>query len=113
MVKKRPLVTFGREISRRRHALKLTLEALAERASLTSNYISTIENGQRDPSLSTIKSIARGLDVAPGELLGTLPGLSPQAVEMAKLFEQVAGDVQSSVLMMLRGVMTACSVFPR
>jgi transcriptional regulator with XRE-family HTH domain len=107
MAKKKAFVEFGNEVRRRRLALNLTLEELAERAGLTSNYIGTIENGHRDPSLSTIQLIARGLGVSPGELFGTLPDLSPKAVEMGKLFDGAPRDVQSAVLMILRGVHAA------
>lgn len=51
----------------------MTLEELAERAGLTPNYVKEIENGHRDPSLSTVFSIAEGLGVEPGDLFP--PGL--------------------------------------
>jgi transcriptional regulator with XRE-family HTH domain len=82
MSKDDPLVEFGREVRRRREALGLTLEGLAERAELTPNYIGTIENGKRDPSITTIAAIAKGLDLAPGELLGEVPELSPILIEV-------------------------------
>ena len=48
--------------------------------------------------------IAVGLDVPPGELLGTSCVLSPQSVEMGKLFDQAPPEVQTAILMILRGV---------
>jgi transcriptional regulator with XRE-family HTH domain len=85
--------------------LDLSLEQLAERAELTSNYIGTIENGHRDPSLSTIKSIAHGLGIPAAALFGPLPELSPKGLEMARLFDEAPKDVQEAVLMILRGVL--------
>ena len=45
---------FGQEIRRRRKALGMTIEQLAEKAELTPNYLGTLEVGRRDPSLSTV-----------------------------------------------------------
>jgi transcriptional regulator with XRE-family HTH domain len=56
---------FGKEVRRRREALGLTLEELAERAGLTPNYVGTVETGKRDPSLSTVLALAKGLRVPP------------------------------------------------
>src|SRR3954468_12797369 len=93
-----PLPTlFGREVRRRRVALGLTLEQLAERSGLTPNYIGTIENGKRDPSLSTVMAIAAGLSVQAGELFGGVPGLTPSGLEAAQLFEKVTPDLQGAV----------------
>jgi transcriptional regulator with XRE-family HTH domain len=102
MSKEDPLMEFGREVRRRREAAKLTLEELAERAGLTPNYIGTIENGKRDPSLSTIVALARGLSVASGELFGSLPEISIAAEEAGGLFDKTAPEVQSALLAILR-----------
>lgn len=95
---------FGREVRRRREAAGLTLEGLAERAELTPNYIGGVEMGKRDPSLSTVLSLARGLRVSPGDLLGGVKDLSPAAVEAGRLFEGAAPETQEAVLGLLRAV---------
>lgn len=82
----------------------MTLEQLAEKSGLTPNYVGTIEVGQRDPSLSTVLALARGLSVAPGELIGGLGRLSPSALEAARLFDGASQDVQDAVLRLLRAV---------
>jgi transcriptional regulator with XRE-family HTH domain len=97
-------VTFGREIRRRRRALELTLEELAEKCGLTPNYIGSVENGRRDPSLSTVLALAKGLGVSPGELLGGLADLSPQALEAAGMFDGLPNELQSALLELLRSV---------
>jgi transcriptional regulator with XRE-family HTH domain len=97
----RPL-SFGREVRRRRKALSLTLEQLAEKSGLTPNYIGTVENGRRDPSLSTILSLAQGLGIAPGELLGGVGELSPRAIESARLLDSTSPEVQGALLDLLR-----------
>jgi transcriptional regulator with XRE-family HTH domain len=95
-------LAFGREVRRRRGALGLTLEQLAERSGLTPNYIGTVENGRRDPSLSTVLALAKGLGVAPGELLGGVGELSPVSTEAATLMETLLPEVQSAMLDLLR-----------
>ncbi len=87
-------MSFGREIKRRREALGWTLEELAERAKLSPNYIGTIENGRRDPSLSTVLALAKGLKVAPGELLAPVKDLSAEAYEIGKMFDAATPDGQ-------------------
>src|SRR5215212_12164996 len=95
---------FGDEIKRRRIELGLTLEQLAGRTKLTPNYIGTIENGKRNPSLSTVLVLARGLQVRPGELFDSIDGLSPAAAHAARLFDMVNVEVQEAVLQILRAV---------
>lgn len=95
---------FCSEIRRRRLAAGLTLEQLAERSGLTPNYIGTIENGKRDPSLSTVMAIAAGLAVQPGELFGGVPGLSPAGMEAAQLYEKVTPELQHAVSGLLRAI---------
>lgn len=97
-------VKFGKEVRRRRKALGMTIEQLAERSGLTPNYVGTVEIGDRDPSLSTLAALARGLGVNPSELLGGPDRLTPAGVEVARLFEGVNADVQEAVLRLLRAV---------
>lgn len=105
MSKRRLLVKFGREIRKRREALKLPREQLAERAGLTANYIGTIELGLRDPSITTIVAIARGLGIAPGDLFSPPPPLPPAAIAMGKLFDAAAPGVRDAALTILREVL--------
>ena len=88
---------LGNEIRRRREALNWTLPDLAERAGLTPNYIGTIEKGQRDPSVSTLRAIAHGLGIELGELFGQVPEVSPAAMEIATLSDMVPREVQQAV----------------
>jgi transcriptional regulator with XRE-family HTH domain len=79
MMNEEAQVLFGAELRRRRESLGMTLEELAARAGLTPNYVGTIEMGKRDPSLSTIVELAKGLDISPGEFFPSRPGLSPSS----------------------------------
>lgn len=62
---------FGKTLRRIREARepKLTQEALAHQAGLTTNYLSDIERGVKVPSLTTILQLAHALGVLPGDLL--------------------------------------------
>lgn len=92
---------LGREIRRRRQALGLTLEGLAHTSGLSAHYLSDLENDRRDPSLSTLRAVAKALGAETGELLGT-KDLPPAAIEAARIFLQLAPDVQEEVLRFMR-----------
>ena len=99
-----PPVSFGATIRRKREALGFTLEEFAERAHLSPNYIGTVENGRRDPSLSTVLALAKALRVPAGELLGGVKELGPEGLEAGRLFESASPEVQEAVLHLLRVV---------
>jgi transcriptional regulator with XRE-family HTH domain len=93
---------FGREVRRRRHALRMTLDQLAEEAELSPNYLGSIENGKRDPSLSTVQRIADAFGVSIGELVGDREEVTTEGREAAKLFDAAPRSVQASIIAMLR-----------
>jgi transcriptional regulator with XRE-family HTH domain len=82
--------------------LGLTLEQLAERSSLTPNYIGTVENGRRDPSLSTVLALAKGLGVSAGELLGSMGDQATPSSEAVALIEALSPEHQGALLELLR-----------
>lgn len=94
--------SFAREVRRRREATGMTLETLAQRSGLTPNYIGNIENGQRDPSLTTLFKLADGLGLPAGELIGGAGGLSAAANEFGQLLEKAPNEVRDSVGQLLR-----------
>jgi transcriptional regulator with XRE-family HTH domain len=57
------------EVKVRRTELGLSQEALAFDANLDRPYVSLIEVGRKQPSLSVLHSLAKGLDLGLGELL--------------------------------------------
>jgi transcriptional regulator with XRE-family HTH domain len=95
-------VALGREIRKRRLDLDMTLDELGSRADLTPNYIGTIENGTRDPSISVLCAIARGLGISASELFGSRSGLSAAANESGRLLDSVPPELQALVLGLLR-----------
>jgi transcriptional regulator with XRE-family HTH domain len=96
---------FGREVRRRRLAQRLTLNKLSAGADLTANYIGTIEAGQRDPSLSTMRKLAAGLGAPLGELLG-IPTMSPENIEAARLLSMLPPPVREPVVKALHALAT-------
>ena len=60
---------LGRRIAYLRRRKGLTQEQLAERADVTNNYISHIENCRSIPSLETVVKLCGALGVTPDELL--------------------------------------------
>jgi transcriptional regulator with XRE-family HTH domain len=60
---------FGNAIRHARKEIGLSQEALAELCDLDRTYISGIERGHRNPSLTNILKIAQALDARPADLL--------------------------------------------
>lgn len=64
-----PRTQLGKAVRKRRLALKLSQEALAERADLHWTYIGGIERGERNVSLLNIVKLARALGTTASRLL--------------------------------------------
>lgn len=60
---------LGRNVRRFRVLRKLSQEEFADRAQLHPTYVSGIERGRRNPTVSVIERIAVALDVTPEVLL--------------------------------------------
>ncbi len=102
MTDKEERARFGAEVRRRRESIRMTLEVLAARAGLTPNFIGTVETGKRDPSLSTIVKLARGLGISPAEFFSSRAERSPASDEAGRLFDLVDPSVQEPVMTILR-----------
>jgi transcriptional regulator with XRE-family HTH domain len=63
------LVVFGRTVRRIRRQRDLSQQALAGAAGLAEKHVSEIERANREPKLTTILKLAKGLDMPPGELI--------------------------------------------
>jgi transcriptional regulator with XRE-family HTH domain len=60
---------MGARIRRLRKAKRMSQQDVADKARLTRVFITRVEAGQQDPSLSTINAIARALDVSAADLM--------------------------------------------
>jgi len=56
-------IAIGKQVRASRKRLHLTVAALAKQARLSTGMLSKIENGQTSPSLSTLTSLAKALQV--------------------------------------------------
>ena len=59
----------GYEIARRREAKGWTQQELADAAELSQPYVSQVEAGTREPSLSVLRDLAKALGVTVDDLL--------------------------------------------
>jgi transcriptional regulator with XRE-family HTH domain len=64
-----PAVAFGRTLRKVRKDAKITQEELAFAAGIERNYVSLIERGINQPTITVIFKLALALDVAPSELV--------------------------------------------
>lgn len=66
------LVEFATRVRNRRQALSLTQEELAERSELHVNFIGGIERAERNPSLTSLATLAKGLEYSAKDLMQDL-----------------------------------------
>jgi transcriptional regulator with XRE-family HTH domain len=66
----RAIQRFGKQLQRLRTHRGLTQEQLAVTAGLSRTFLTRLELGQHDPSLSTLVRLAKALRVSVMELLG-------------------------------------------
>ena len=62
-------VRFGRNVRHFRRERGLSQEALAEEAGIHRTYVSDVERGARNPTITVVQKLAIALNVAAGELL--------------------------------------------
>ncbi|WP_448902115.1 helix-turn-helix domain-containing protein [Eubacterium sp.] len=62
-------ITIGRRIQSRRKELRIKQSELAEKLDISSNHISSIENGREKPSLDTLLKICEELKATPDYFL--------------------------------------------
>lgn len=65
-------VEVGRRARARREALGLSQMAVAERIGLHFTFVSEVERGERNLSLSSLLRLAEGLEMNPAELVDGL-----------------------------------------
>lgn len=68
----KPEQAFGRAVRELRSRRGISQERLALESQLDRTFISLLERGLRQPSLTTILQIARALDIAPEDLVAAV-----------------------------------------
>ncbi len=64
-----PAIAFGKVLRQLREEAGLTQEQLGFEAELRRTYVSILELGQQQPSLTTIIKLAEALNCSPGKLI--------------------------------------------
>lgn len=65
-------INFGKIVREKRLALGLSQEKLAEKANLHTNYVGSVERGERNIALENIYNLATALGCSPKDLLSDL-----------------------------------------
>lgn len=66
----RLVAAFAAVLRERRERAGLTQEDLAERADVSARFVSFLENGRRQPTLSALAALSAGVGASMGELIG-------------------------------------------
>jgi transcriptional regulator with XRE-family HTH domain len=64
------VVKIGDNLKRQRVRKALTQEELARKARLTTASVARIERNETEPRMSTLRKLAKALDIDPAELVG-------------------------------------------
>ena len=72
-VESQELAALGERIRERRMELRLSQEALAEKAGISANTVSRIEGGQMSMGIGTFIKLAQATGADANELLGIVP----------------------------------------
>ncbi len=65
---------FGARVRYLRNKQKISIEELAFRSNINSNYLSDLERGNRNPTLKVLNKISKGLGMNLSELLMGIAG---------------------------------------
>ena len=99
------LRTIGEEVRRRREAAGYTLDALAARAELHKNYISKVEQGLADFSISALWAIAAALDCELADLFpSTKHAITPDVLAAARMLSEADPAVRNAVMALLERI---------
>ncbi|HET9163904.1 MAG TPA: helix-turn-helix transcriptional regulator [Solirubrobacterales bacterium] len=63
------MADFGTRLREARERLGLTQEEVAQRSGVHVTEVSRMESGKRDPKISTLRRLAKAVEVKPGQLV--------------------------------------------
>ena len=100
------LAAIGRRIRALRQQLHLSLEALAERSGVSVSMLSTVERGQKVPSILVMGQIATALDTSIGRLVGeeTVPRAIVLRAADQRVIKDLAGIERRALSPVLPGI---------
>ena len=73
---------FGQRLREQRIKHGLTLEQLAEKSELSSNYIGMVERGLKEPGLATIVKLLNALNISADTLLNKIAIFASASAEI-------------------------------
>lgn len=89
---------LGQRIVALREEKQLSQSALARLIGTSQSAISQIESGERNPSFSTIRELARALEVTPAHLVGApVEGLEAHELAHFRLLRSLSPDSQKEL----------------
>ena len=98
---------FGRQVKAHRVRMRLTQEALAERAKISSDMVSKIEAGASGARFGVITKLAEALGIDPAELFTPdLPGGQLQRSTLTEISSRLA-SLSDGELRWLKGILEA------
>lgn len=71
----KPEIAFGRVLRNYRKKIKYSQERLSSESGLDRTYISLLERGRRQPSLTSMLNIAKALKISPVEMMTKIDAL--------------------------------------
>jgi len=71
----KPEIAFGRVLRNYRNKIKYSQERLSSESGLDRTYISLLERGLRQPSLTSMLNIAKALKISPVEMMTKIDAL--------------------------------------
>ncbi len=80
-----------RRLKALRHRHKMTLDQLAQRSNLTKSYLSKVERGMSEPSISTVLKLAKAFNVDVSDLIGS-PDNEDSGVSVVRVGERTPLD---------------------
>lgn len=97
---------IGSRLKSEREAQQLTQETVAERAGITTVYLSKIENGKVQPTLNTLSAICTVVDCDLGAVLLNSASESKdyQSEKVVQLFQACSPEVKPIALELLKGL---------
>ena len=103
---------FGEAASRKRNAMALSQEAIAERAGISRTFVSSIETGKASPTIAVAAAVAHALGTTVGQLLGeTEPPVPAEDPRVPRLADALRGIRDAAIEAM--GALTPPSPMPQ
>jgi len=88
---------LGNAIKKIRKEKGFTQSFLAERCGITQTYLSQIENNSKEPNISTVKKIAKSLDIPMPVLFFLSIDTEDITPEKQEAFEMIQSSVKSLI----------------